>query len=55
MLFISDEHYLSLKVGLGLGTYNYAELCALNLLLYLARRNSLAKIQIFGDFQLVIN
>ena len=38
-----------------MGTNNFAELCALKLLLYLARRNSLDKIQIFGDSQLVIN
>ena len=55
MLYISDEHYFSFKAGLGLGTNNYAELCALKLLLFLARRNSLSKIQIFGDSQLVIN
>ena len=55
MLYISDEHYFSYKEGLGLGTNDYAELCALKLLLFLARRNSLAKIQIFGDSQLVIN
>ena len=55
MLYITYEHYLCFKAGLGLGTNNYAELCALKLLLFLARRNSLAKIQIFGDSQLVIN
>ena len=55
MLYISHEHYFSFKAGLGLGTNNYAELCALKLLLFLARRNSLAKIHIFGDSQLVIN
>ena len=54
-LYILDEHYFSFKAGLGLGTNNYVELCALKLLLLLARRNSLAKIQIFGDSQFVIN
>ena len=49
MLFISDVHFFSFKAGLGLGTNNFAELFALKLLLYLARRNSLDKIQIFGD------
>ena len=44
MLFISDVHFFSFKAGLGLGTNNFAELCALKLLLYLARRNSLDKI-----------
>ena len=55
MLYITDEHYLWFKEDLGLGINNYADLCALNLLLFLARRNHLAKIQIFGDSQLVIN
>ena len=54
MLYISDEHYFSYKAGLGLGTNDYVELCALKLLLFLARRNSLAKINIFGDSRLVI-
>ena len=55
MLFLSDVHFFSFKAGLGLGTNNFAKLCALKLLLYLARRNSLDKIQIFGVSQLVIN
>ena len=38
-----------------MGTNNFAELCALKILLTLARRNSLDKIHIFGDSQLVIN
>ena len=55
MLYISNEHYFSYRAGLGLGTNNYAELCALELLLFLATRNHLEKIQIFDDSQLVIN
>ena len=55
MLFLSDVHFFSFKAGLGLGTNIFAELCSLKLLLYLARRNSLDKIHIFGDSQLVIN
>ena len=55
MLFISDIHFFSFKAGLGLGTNNYAELCALKLLLRLTRKNNLDKIQVFGDSQLVIN
>ena len=38
-----------------MGTNNFVELCALKILLTLARRNSLDKIHIFGDSQLVIN
>ena len=55
MLYISDEHYFSFKASLGIGTNNYAELCALKLLFTLARENHISKIQIFGDSQLVIN
>ena len=47
--------FFSFKAGLGLGTNNFAELCALKLLLILARRNLLDKIQFFSDSQLVIN
>ena len=54
-MFISDIHFFSFKAGLGLGTNNYAELCALKLLLRLTRKNNLDKIQVFGDSQLVIN
>ena len=55
MLFISDEHFFSFKAGLGFGTNNLAELCALKLLFTLARENHFSKIHIFGDSQLVIN
>ena len=55
ILFISDNHYVSFKAGLGLGTNNYAELCALKLLVRLTLKNNLDKIQDFGDSQLVIN
>ena len=55
ILFISDIHYVSFKAGLGLGTNNYAELCALKLLVRLTRKNNFDKIQDFGDSQLVIN
>ena len=55
MLFLSDAHFFSFKAELGMGTNNFAELCALKLLLLLARRNYVDKIQIFGDSELVIN
>ena len=54
-LYIFDNHYFSFKVGLGVGTNNFAELCALKLLLSLAQVKHINKIQIFGDSQLVIN
>ena len=49
MLYITNEHYFYFKVGLGVPTNNSAELCALNLLLILARKNNIAKILIFAD------
>ena len=55
MIYISDEHYFSFKAGLGTGTNNFAEICALKLLLTLAREKHIVKIQLFGDSQLVIN
>ena len=47
ILYFSDRHYISFKAGLGLGTNNYAELCALKLLLRLARMHNLDQLQIF--------
>ena len=44
MLYITNEHYFSFKAGLGLGTNNYAELCALKQLLTFVGRNQLEKI-----------
>ena len=55
MLYNTDEHYFSFNAGLGTRTNNFAELCALKLLLTLVRRNQLENIRIFGDSQLVIN
>ena len=55
ILFISDRHFVTFKAGLGLGTNNFAELCALKLLLRLTQKHNLDKIQVFGDSQLAIN
>ena len=55
MLYISDEHFFTFQAGLGTGTNNFAEICALKLLLPLAREKHIVKIQLFGDSQLVIN
>ena len=54
-LFISDENFFTFKVGLGIGTNNYAELLGLKLLLTLSLDNNFKKLQIFCDSQLVIN
>ena len=55
MIYISNEHFFSFKVGLGIGSNNFAEICALKLLLTLARERNIVKLQLFGDSQLVIN
>ena len=55
MLYMTNENYFSFKSDLGTGSNNYAEICALKLLLTLAKRNQVEKFQIFGDSQLVIN
>ena len=54
-LLISDDHFFTFKAGLGFGTNNYADLCALKLLLSLAWDNHIKKLHIYGDSQLVIN
>ena len=53
-LLLGNQNF-SFRAGLGIGTSNYATLCALKLLFTLARENHISKIQIFGDSQLVIN
>ena len=55
MLYISDGHYFSFRDGLGTGTNNFAKICALKILLTLAREKNIVKIHLFGDSQLVIN
>ena len=49
MIYFSDEHFFSFKDGLGIGSNNFAEICALNLLLTLAREKNIVKIQLFSD------
>ena len=55
ILYFLDKLFFSFKAGLGAGTNNIAELCALKLLLTLAKMKDYAKIQVFGDSQLAIN
>ena len=49
MLYLSVDHFFTFKAGLGMGTNNFVELYALELLLTLARRNYVDKIHIFSD------
>ena len=55
ILYIKDDHYITFKAGLGTGTNNFAQICALKLLLSLALGKQISKIMIFGDSLLVIN
>ena len=55
MLFMSHSHYFKIKMGLGNGTNNFAELMALKLLLCYANERGCKILQIFGDSMIVIN
>ena len=55
ILFLKDDHYITFKAGLGVGSNNYVELSALKLLIILALNKLISNIQIFGDSLLVIN
>ena len=55
ILFLKHDHYITFKVGLGVGSNNYAELFALKLLIILALNKQISNIHIFGDSLLVIN
>ena len=49
ILYISDEHFFTFSVGLGLGTNKFVELLALKLLIILALRQGVQTMHIFGD------
>ena len=55
ILFLTADHYITFKAGLGVGTNNFAELFALKLLISLALKKQIKHIHIFGDSMLVIN
>jgi ribonuclease HI len=55
VLYLSDNHFFKIKMGLGQGTNNYAELMALKLLLQFSGEKGVQSIQIFGDSMNVIN
>ena len=55
ILFLKDDHYITFKASLGVGTNNFAELYSLKLLIRLALKKQIKHIQIFGDSMLVIN
>ena len=49
------SHYFKLKMALGRGTNNYAELNSLRLLLIFFLEKGCRKLHIFGDWKIVIN
>ena len=55
ILYLKDDHYITFKADLDTCTNNFAEICALKLLLSLALGKQISKIMIFGDSLLVIN
>ena len=55
ILYLNDHHFYHIRMGLGPGSNNYAELNCLRLLLTFAQDIHCNAIQIFGDSLLVIN
>lgn len=55
VLHLLVSHVFHIKMGLGPGTNNYAELMALKLLLTFAGEKAITNLQIFGDSMMIIN
>ncbi len=55
ILHINEQHYYSVKLGLGGGTNNYAELITLRHLLHFSLGHKCINLQIFGDSKIIIN
>ena len=55
ILYFKDDHFITFKAGLGIGSNNFAELSAVKLLIYLALDKQISRFQIYGDSLLVIN
>jgi ribonuclease HI len=54
ILYLSSNHNIAFKAGIGQETNNYCELMALKLTLQLAQEYGVTQLQIFGDSLLVI-
>ena len=54
ILFLTVDHFITFKAGLGVGTNNMAKLYVLKLLLILALNKQITNIQVFNDSLLVI-
>jgi ribonuclease HI len=54
-LYLSDSHYFKFKLELVRSTNNKVELMALKLIFMIVVENGVQKIQIMGNFMVVIN
>jgi hypothetical protein len=52
--YLSSNHCISFKAGIGQESNNYCELMELKLILQLAQEHGVSQLQIFGDSLLVI-
>jgi ribonuclease HI len=55
ILYLKENHFYKIKMGLGPGSNNYVELMSLKLLLTFVGEKGITTIQIFGDSLNVIN
>jgi ribonuclease HI len=54
-LYLNDTHIFNLKIGLGYGTNNYAQLSSLKLLILFMVEKQVIYLQVFGESLNVIN
>lgn len=55
ILYINDQHFYKVKMGLGVGTNNFAELITLQHLLHFSLGHHCINLNIFGDSKIIIN
>jgi len=55
LLYLSEDHYFKIAIGLGEGSNNYAEILSLKMLLAFAIEQNVKDITIYGDSMNVIN
>ena len=54
-LYLSESHYFSLSMGLGVGTNNFAEIMSLKFLLIFVVEKGIKRLTVLGDSMNVIN
>jgi len=55
LLYLSDDHFFKIAIGLGEGTNNYAEILSLKMLLVFAIEHNVKELSIYGDSMNIIN